>query len=204
MLKDLFYELMSSYTDAQYATTLWEEIETAYSKKRRYYHTLHHLDNLVQQLLPVKNEIADWDVLLCSIFYHDIVYSTMKKDNEEKSAELAVKRLNKTTLDKDRIEACKKQIIATKKHIITNDVDTDLFTDADLSVLGASPAVYDTYATNVRKEYYIYPDGLYKPGRRKVLEHFLLMDRIYKTKHFAGLYEKQARINLQREADSLI
>ena len=63
--------------------------------------------------------------------------------------------------------------------------------------------LYDTYCQQVRKEYSIYPDFLYKPGRKKVLEHFLNMERIFKTTYFFDLYEAQARENLRRELSSL-
>jgi predicted metal-dependent HD superfamily phosphohydrolase len=93
-------------------------------------------------------------------------------------------------------------ILATKSHAASVNRDIDLFTDADLSVLGAAPETYAQYAAGVRKEYSMYPDLHYKPGRRKVLKHFLEMDRIFKTDEFFQLYEKQARENLLHELAS--
>jgi predicted metal-dependent HD superfamily phosphohydrolase len=55
----------------------------------------------------------------------------------------------------------------------------------------------------VRREYSIYPDLLYKPGRKKVLQHFLNMEHIFKTIHFYTLYEQNARNNLNREIAEL-
>ncbi|HET7178254.1 MAG TPA: hypothetical protein VFI14_00955 [Chryseosolibacter sp.] len=51
----------------------------------------------------------------------------------------------------------------------------------------------------MRREYSMYPDFLYRPGRRKVLQYFLDMERIFKTEEFASKFEKQARGNLERE-----
>jgi predicted metal-dependent HD superfamily phosphohydrolase len=51
----------------------------------------------------------------------------------------------------------------------------------------------------VRKEYLIYPDLIYNPGRKKVLHHFLAMDRIFKTDFFYNKFEQQARQNLRKE-----
>ncbi|MDX2245424.1 MAG: hypothetical protein SF052_01505 [Bacteroidia bacterium] len=79
------------------------------------------------------------------------------------------------------------------------DNDTNLFTDADLSILGQKREIYHAYSTNVRKEYAIYPDILYNPGRKKVLQHFLAMEQIFKTPHFQEKYEAQARANLEEE-----
>ncbi|MFD2921463.1 hypothetical protein ACFS6H_17175 [Terrimonas rubra] len=97
------------------------------------------------------------------------------------------------------ISNCAAQILATKAHQASTDPDTNYFTDADLSILGQPWEVYETYYKNVRKEYAMYPDFLYNPGRKKVLQHFLSMDRIFKTNHFFGLLEAPARANLQRE-----
>lgn len=98
---------------------------------------------------------------------------------------------------------CRAQVLATKKHETSTDNDTNYFTDADLSVLGQSWETYEAYYKNVRKEYSIYPDIIYKPGRKKVLQHFLSMERIFKTDHFFTAFETRAKENLQRELDIL-
>lgn len=100
-----------------------------------------------------------------------------------------------------RIQKCREQILATKKHTLHLDQDTNYFTDADLSILGQNWEDYLTYAENVRKEYAVFPDALYNPGRTKVLKHFLQMDRIFKTVYFYDKLEKQAKENIQREIE---
>jgi predicted metal-dependent HD superfamily phosphohydrolase len=92
--------------------------------------------------------------------------------------------------------------MATKGHTFSDDPDTNLFTDADLSVLGKPWPTYEAYFKNVRKEYAIYPDFLYKPGRKKVLQHFLTMPRIFKTEYFYDAYESNARENITRELET--
>ena len=79
------------------------------------------------------------------------------------------------------------------------DTDTNLFTDADLAILGTDWNSYKKYYQQIRKEYSIYPDMIYNPGRKKVLHHFLHMERIYKTVWFYNRYEQQAIINLEKE-----
>lgn len=199
-----FSNLIQRYTQqTAVIDQYWQEIETAYNGPKRHYHNLAHLEQLFQQLLPLKPEIADWETLLFSLFYHDIVYKVRRQDNEEKSAELAQERLQALSYPPDRIERCVAQIIATKSHTLSSDVDTNLFTDADLAILGQDWPTYHSYAQQVRREYAIYPDLLYKPGRRKVLQHFLGMERIFKTAHFYDLYEQKARTNLSRELAEL-
>lgn len=204
MLQQTFTTLLENYTDnKQLIIKLWSEIETNYSGENRHYHTLSHLENLLQQLIPLKNEIESWETVLFTLFYHDIIYDTLKPDNEEQSAELAVKRMKQINVPASLIERCKDQILATKTHVESPDPDTNYFTDADLSVLGQDAATYREYSRNVRLEYGIYPDAIYNPGRIKVLNHFLGLEHIYKTGVFSMKYEKAARQNLLEEIQTL-
>lgn len=148
-------------------------------------------------------EINDPDTILLSVIYHDIIYDPSKNNNEEMSAQLAVERLRSISFPEDKIARCSDQILATKGHQVSSDNDTNLFTDADLSILGANWDNYSVYSKNIRKEYSIYPDELYYSGRKKVLQHFLQMERIYKTAYFFHKYEDQARININKELVSL-
>ncbi len=204
MLKETYIKLLTNFTDDKSLTIdLWTEIEHNYSNKKRHYHTLSHLDNLLKQLLEVKAKIESWETVLFTLFYHDIIYNTLKSDNEEKSAVLAEKRMKQINVPTEIIENCKSQILATKKHEDSSDIDTNFFIDADLSILGQDADTYKLYFQNVRLEYSIYPDILYKPGRKKVLKHFIEMDRIYKTEYFYTKFENQAKQNLQNELEYL-
>lgn len=203
-LKQTFSRLLTNFTDDEsLKIELWTEIEKNYSNKKRHYHTLQHLDNLLIQLMDVKNEIQDWDTLLFTLYYHDIIYNALKSNNEEKSAELAEKRMKQIAVPIEKIARCKKQILATKSHIKSADSDTNYFTDADLSVLGQSWEIYSAYYKNVRNEYSIYPDAIYIPGRKKVLTHFLSMESIFKTDFFYNKFEMQAKQNMQKEMELL-
>ncbi len=203
MLKRAFDNLLAPYTsDLRKVEELWSEIDHAHSAKGRYYHNLMHLKHLFDQLSGLQNQLNDWQTVQFSIFYHDMVYNTRKNDNEERSALLAEKRMLQLGVEPARIEQCKHQIRCTQSHH-PSDSDTNFFTDTDLGILGTSLSGYQNYAAQIRKEYSIYPDFLYKPGRKKVLAHFLNMDRIYKTDYFYQKLEPQCRLNLQWELDSL-
>ena len=178
-------------------------ISEASSRPSRHYHDLAHLDNLYAQLLPVWDHLQDPNAVIFAIAYHDLVYNVRNTSNELRSADRAAEQLGSMGIDPRTIERCAAHIRATAGHAPSEDPDTNLFTDADLSILGASPEAYTRYAEQVRKEYCIYPDFLYNPGRRKVLAHFLAMPRIFKTAHFHYLLEDQARTNLREELDRL-
>ena len=197
-------QLLRDYTGNEILIDeLWEEIKEHYSGKKRYYHTLEHLENIFIQLSEVKSQIENWNAILFTLFYHDIIYSATKSDNEEKSAQLAEKRMKEISVPDNITALCKEQILATKSHDISSNNDTNYFTDADLSILGQPWEGYSRYYQNVRNEYFIYPDFVYNPGRKKVINHFLKMDRIFKTEFFHNKYEQKAKNNLFREMELL-
>jgi len=143
MFENIFKnELRAVSADESLNERLWNEIKSAYAHRARHYHNLAHLDNVIAELLPVRNEIQDWQTIVFSTAYHDIIYNSRKQDNEEKSADLAVKRLAELGLSAAIKEKCRQQILSTKGHHVSDDPDTNYFTDADLSVLGHDGSSY--------------------------------------------------------------
>jgi len=185
------------------AGSYWTEIVLQHAHKSRHYHTLHHLESVWAELQPVKAQIQDWPVMVCAIAYHDFFYDTRQSNNEEKSAEKAVSKMMDAGFDREQASRSYRHIMATKGHEVSADPDTNLFTDADLSILGRDEATYLAYVAAIRKEYRLYPDFLYKPGRKKVLRHFLELLRIYKTEYFYERYEVIARKNMEKELEML-
>ena len=201
-VKTIFISLISKYSDNEILKTdYWKEIEKSYSQKSRKYHNLTHLENIILELEEVKDKISDYDSILFSIFYHDIIYKATSKDNEEKSAEIAKTRLEKLNIPQEKITRIYNQILATKSHKKSEVSDTNFLLDADLAILGQDWKIYENYTQQIRKEYSIYPDFMYKPGRKKVLIHFLEFEEIFKTDYFKGKYEEKARENIQRELE---
>lgn len=203
-LKENFTRLCASLSgDQQLIHNQWWEIEKKYSEKERYYHNLHHLENMFTELEAIKDKISNFSSISFSVFYHDVIYDASSKHNEEKSAEFAAMRLQNLNAGHEIIKVVKAQIIATKTHQLSDDSDTNYLLDADLSILGKDTETYRSYIQNIRKEYFIYPDLLYKPGRKKVLRHFLELEHIFKTEYFKDKYEMIARDNIKFELANL-
>jgi predicted metal-dependent HD superfamily phosphohydrolase len=201
-VQEAFQSIITRYThDTALAGTLWTEVDTSYSGKNRHYHTLAHLDNFYTQLRKCRQEVADWETLVVAMVYHDVVYNSTDHRDEERSADLAVQRLQEIHFPAAQVEKCRLLILATKSHALSTDKDTNLFNDADMSILGLSLPVYQAYVTNVGLEYAQYPN--FKAGRKKVLGYFLEMKQIFKTDFFHGLYEAQARQNIAWEISTL-
>lgn len=179
------------------AASEWTHIETAYSAPSRHYHTLHHLCDVYADLheyyvgkVPAATVFA--------LFFHDVIYSALRGDNERRSAEYATDRLHQWQADKELTERVGAMIEATATHE-SSDAKTMLFLDADMAILGADTEQYSSYISAVRKEYSVYPDLIYNSGRRKFVEATLQRDKIYLTDYFYHRYEAQARINLAHE-----
>jgi len=202
MLKEQFLNLIEKYSNSKdYNQECWNEIEKNYSSKSRHYHNLEHIENMLIELDNVKPTIEDLDSLLFAIYYHDIIYKSTKNDNEHQSALIFKKRISKTSFT--NLSKCMAQIEATKEHKLSNDYDTNILLDIDLSILGKSTKEYQKYCENIRKEYIIYPDYMYKRGRKKVLKSILDLNSIYKTDFFKKKLENQAKENLRFELNQL-
>lgn len=202
-LEDLFFSVFKNST----ASTLYTEecflfLKKKYSQESRHYHNLDHLEFMFKELQEFPSTPNHKEALILSIFYHDIIYKSSKKDNEYQSALILEKHLSKTTFNK--VELCKNQIIATQLHEKSNtDTDTNLLIDLDLSILGQDHDSYLTYTEKIRKEYKSYPNFIYKPARKKAMQNFLEQDSIFKTTYFIEKYELTARDNINKEIQSL-
>ena len=203
-LQDRWKSLVSPFTQDQLLThKLWQEIEHAYCASGRHYHNLLHLTNLLQLATTYRSSLQHPELVYLAIFYHDIVYHPLKKDNEEKSARLAVERLRQLGLPPQEREQVRHLILATKTHQATADSDTQWLLDFDLSILGTPWPGYLEYTRQIRREYRLIPYFLYRKGRKKVVIHFLEMEQIYKTPVLATSWEVAARQNLLQELQTL-
>jgi predicted metal-dependent HD superfamily phosphohydrolase len=179
----------------------WEDLEKAYSKKSRHYHNLTHLKEMIKGFETYRDKLQNPNEILLSIFYHDFVYSASKKDNELKSAEFALAILPENiNLNKQLVFDA---ICATQQHQYNSIEDINWLIDFDLKILAKDWDDYKIYFEQIRKEYRIYPDFLYKPGRAKALKHFLENEFIFQTDEFRNLYEGKARINIEKEIELL-
>ncbi|MGB3344170.1 MAG: hypothetical protein WBA61_09675 [Aequorivita sp.] len=195
-LEDIFLGLMKRYcADISYNAQCWMEIENKYTQPWRFYHTLAHLETILKEFELVQPAVQEVDVLLFAIFYHDIVYNPLHSNNEQKSARLFRKRIAPTHFS--HIAKVITLIKASKTHRMTTDFDTNLFLDLDLLILGSKRKAYMHYCENIRKEYRMFPDFIFRQRRKKLLLRYLSLESIYKTPYFIERYEAQARKNLR-------
>lgn len=208
-------------SDLQYLSADWRaltcacgsEVETAerwlgvltrhYSAPGRHYHNLHHVAEMLR-LLGQLGRGANHDALRFAAWFHDAVYDTRSKTNEEESAALAERALGELGLPHEGVEAVRRLILATKRHDAEGDAhDLGLFLDADLSILGSEEETYVAYSEAIRREYAWVPNAAYREGRLKVLTNFLARERLFYTEPLAARFESRARNNLSNEIRAL-
>jgi len=197
-LHEIYSELLSNIGfSANDIQKNWLDLEKSYSGKSRHYHNLTHIKDMIMSFDNYHNQLDNPNEILFSIFYHDVVYSASKKDNELKSAEYALSILSEnTTLNKQLVFDA---ICATQQHQHNEIEDINWLIDFDLKILARDWDDYKIYFEQIRKEYRIYPDFLYKLGRAKALKHFLENEYIFQTEEFRSLYEEKARLNIEKE-----
>jgi predicted metal-dependent HD superfamily phosphohydrolase len=181
---------------------LFGAIQEAYTGAQRYYHNLHHVENLLGLSATYGGALNHKDIVDFSIFYHDIVYVAGRGDNEYQSALVAEKALQQLGLQEEGIAQVRIFIQATSNHshLPNADEDLKLFIDFDLSILAAEREVYKNYVLNIRREYGHIPSEQFALGRKGFIQHLLRQAHIFHTALFRER-EDQARKNMQWEVE---
>jgi predicted metal-dependent HD superfamily phosphohydrolase len=178
--------------EAGAAERWWREVAARYSEPHRRYHTLRHIEEMLD-LLPHADE-----TVLAAVWFHDAIYGGGR--NEERSAELARAALTELRFPEESIATVEHLILATKTHDPSPVAPRfHEFLDADLAILGSAPARYDEYAREIREEYAHVPEPMFRAGRAAVLRSFLARPSIFASEEFRQRLEKQARANIERE-----
>lgn len=185
--------------------TIINKIKKAYSNNRKY-HNLEHIKSMLISFDEFMNcsieseKIKNPSEFKFAILMHDYIQGV--PEEVERSSEVA-ENLWETNTNKD-FSYIRSLILATDhSQPRNNSFDEKLIQDLDLKILGENSKKYEDYSSSIREEYSSFCDEIFKPARIKVLKSFLDREHIYNTKFFRDNYEKQARINLQKEIKNL-
>ncbi len=176
----------------------YEELLARYSEPWRKYHTLQHLRECIAIFESARYLAAHPAEVEAGLWFHDAVYELQGSDNEEQSAHLAQRMLSNGGAP-DEVGARVAALVLVTKHTASpEDPDEQLLVDIDLSILGATEPRFAEYERQIREEYSLVPEVMFREKRRAILQSFIARPRIYSTQHFFGLLERQARVNLMR------
>lgn len=178
----------------------WREISAAYSVESRYYHNLDHINQVLDMTGLLREQASNFAAIQFAAWFHDLVYDTQAKDNEERSADYAQATLQSLGLPAGIINDTCRLILNTRTHQASpDDTDSLIFLDCDLSILGADPARYRAYAQAIRQEYAWVEENQYRAARKQILEKFRQRDRLFFTGLMFNRLEQPARQNLDWE-----
>jgi len=177
----------------------------AYAQLHRHYHDQRHLDECLAELQSVRDlDEESARLLRWALLWHDAVYEPGHRDNEERSARLAVTELSRCGVKKTEADEVARLIRLTEKHSVeSGDRLGAVMVSIDLAILGSDPERYADYVADVRLEYDHVPDDLWRSGRALVLERMLSKERLFPDEDFHSRLEEQARRNLRAELSSL-
>ena len=147
-------------------------ILSMWNESHRSYHNLNHLNDLISQINENKSKYSEkeYDKLILTALFHDIVYDPTSQTNEEDSAnfliECVVDKKNSDILD------VKQMILDTKTHNSTTNL-SESFNKYDMNIVERDFDQLLEWERGISEEYSIYSKEEYKMGRLKFLESIL-------------------------------
>ncbi len=183
---------------------VYQELILAYSAPGRHYHNLQHLaqgGRVLTELFEAHQVPAERKALVeWAWWFHDFVYDR-QPDDEARSAEAAKQRASACKLPLEVCQTVHDLILATA-HLDSSQRSlppgATFLMDADLSILGVTPEVFDAFEEQIRLEYHEYPDPVFAAGRSRILQSFIDRSHIYHSAYMQERYELQARFNLTK------
>lgn len=187
-----------SFYESDQFVKLRTELIARYNEPHRFYHNIFHINDMLNITMGCRP--SNVGIVNLIIWYHDSIYDPTHKDNEEKSAELAIEQL-KNHLDPKDVDYVANGILLTKHQFSSQLLTTDMsiVIDADLYIL-SHDWCYTAYSRAIRKEYSHLNDVEYIAGRKQFLEKMLLKKSYYSI--FTQRNDK-AKKNMQMELDYL-
>lgn len=194
----LMHAMGLAANDATFASLL-----AAYRQPHRHYHTPRHIADCLDQFDVLRDDAGHPHAIELAIWFHDAVYDPYRSDNEQASADWAMRFLRDNALPEPLLDRVQALILATRHDAVASDHDTAILIDIDLSILGATPDAYDAYRLAIRREYRWVPGPLFRRNRRAVLESFLRREWIFLTNALRASHEARARHNIAAEIEGL-
>jgi len=188
------------------ALACYERLQAAWQAPARAYHNWRHLEECLSEFDAVRDSFSSCrlDEVELALWFHDAIYDPHAADNEEQSAELAVRLLRSAGAADELISRVADLILATQAHQATPDTSTELLLDIDLSILGKGPTRFWEYEAQIREEYAWVPREVYAEKRCEILQRFLDRERVYLTEPFFEKYEASMRFNLAVAIEKLL
>ena len=143
-----------------------------WNESHRSYHTLDHLNDLINQVNENKDKFSqrDYEKLIITALFHDCVYDPKSATNEEDSAKFFINcAVDKKFKD---ILHIKQMILDTKTHRSSDNL-SEVFNQYDMNIVERDLDQLLMWERGICDEYSCYNNNEYKKGRIKFLESLL-------------------------------
>ncbi|WP_082598031.1 MULTISPECIES: hypothetical protein [unclassified Kitasatospora] len=176
------------------------DLLTRWAEPQRRYHSTAHLAAVLDHVDTLAAHAEDPDAVRLAAWFHDAVYKPDRSENEERSAQLAVRALREAGLAEALVEEVARLVrLTVSHHPAPGDRNGEVLCDADLAVLGGTPGQYAAYAAAVREEYGFVPEDAFREGRAEILRQLLALPALYRTDTARNRFDAAARRNLATE-----
>lgn len=202
-MRDRWLNLTARFGHQEVAEPLYCIIESLYAHPPRPYHNLTHISACLDLLDRCRSLTQQPDAIELALWMHDCVYVPGRKDNEERSAQIArvfARELNVAPAQAAAIEAW---ILATRHTQPPASPDEALVLDIDMAILASPADVYDAYTNAIRREFALATDEQFKAGRAAFLKSQLAQPAVFFTPALKAELEPPARANMERELAAL-
>ena len=159
-------ELLNKYDikcDINTILAMWNE-------SHRSYHTLNHLNDLINQINENKSKYSEkeYEKLIIASLFHDCIYEPMNNDNEEKSADFFIECCSNK--DNSDILEIKQIILDTKTHKSSTKL-SESFNNYDMNIVERDYDQLLEWENGIHSEYKF--TDKYKESRLVFLESVL-------------------------------
>src|SRR5947207_3018322 len=114
MMQQAWARLMEQYrVSADDAVPVFQTFAQAYGSPDRHYHNFEHLDEMFRIVGRVAAITDDLRAVQLAIWFHDAVYDSRAKDNEARSAELAITLLGPIGVPQSELQRVTRLILGT-------------------------------------------------------------------------------------------
>lgn len=176
-------------------TQVWKDLANRYSENHRYYHNKSHLVFCLQQLDSAAPFIDDADTVEMAVWFHDIVFDPMARDNEQRSAAL-FEIAGKADFAVRFLRSVSEIIIATKHNHAPDQESTAYMLDIDLSSMGLPWEHFFQDTIDIHTELSGIPEKRIYSDKLEFFNALLKRPNIFYTRYFSTCYEEQARENM--------
>lgn len=142
-----------------------------WNEPQRHYHNQTHLVNLISNINESKTQFSqkEYEKLMLTALFHDIIYDPMRNDNEERSAEFFEKACQDNNQD---IKDIKEAILDTKGHTGINKIAVT-FNKFDMAIVESNYDDLLQWEDGIYNEYKFCGNKTYKKGRLDFINSIL-------------------------------